>query len=169
MSESAYAFSAYQSAGRTSPLYPCDILDVGPSFVPTLEVFAYQKDSPLTEIFNFYLKKLQESGVTNKIIDKHMHRILPTCSVGDYAIGFKTVLGMYGILWIGICMAGFIFVVEWIGGNIYNIKTDRGQVQPRLTIKDRNLRRKILKKWIHDKSGSEEEKRYMLEIVADLK
>ena len=93
-----YAYSIYNSIGVTSPLHPCGITGVGPIFNLKSSVFAFKKDSALTEIFNHYLMRMKESGLLDKIIGTFIVKSYsqPICDWSlENSLGLETLFGLF--------------------------------------------------------------------------
>lgn len=58
----AYVLNAWQSGH-----YPCKIAGLDMSYEKYHDVFAFQKNSPLEELFNYHIKKLRENGVLYRV------------------------------------------------------------------------------------------------------
>ncbi len=53
-----YAYLMIRSSGRLNPLYPCSVIDLPQSYSLFHMTMAFQRDSPITEIFNFFLNQM---------------------------------------------------------------------------------------------------------------
>ena len=66
-----------QTKGR--PQYrSCEIISIGKSYDKKQVVWAFQKDSEYLSLFNHYLKKMEEKGITKEILEKY-ENLPPTC------------------------------------------------------------------------------------------
>ena len=57
------------SFNRASPQYAsCDIIEIPFKGEKTNNAFAFQKHSPYVELFNNYIKKMEEKGIIHQIL-----------------------------------------------------------------------------------------------------
>ncbi len=68
-----YAFVRPSVALYTHPHYPCSVTDMGEPLWKVQNTFAYQKDGPLTELFNYHLSRLYANGVIAKMRKRYSH------------------------------------------------------------------------------------------------
>ena len=112
-SEDEFSFLAFRRSGILSPNYPCGIVGLDEVFLRSVYIYAYQKNSPLTEMFDYYLLKLKEIGVVDRIIKKYTDVPEVDCvSEVDRSLDFKTVFGIFSILLSGTCCAFLLTFCE---------------------------------------------------------
>ena len=87
-----------------------------PNYVGYLsqEAFAYPKNSPYAEMFDFHLEKFREKGIIAKILEKYQI-IRPKCpDLGGTTSGFKSVITTFIPLAFGILFGIILFILEKI-------------------------------------------------------
>ena len=96
----------------------CSIVDTGYQLFSFKLGFLIAKNSPFTDIFNYALSKLQESGELNRIKRKYRSKE-PECgqakgrSLGFDTIGFAFAVFVFGPVLAGICFLGEIVRRKW--------------------------------------------------------
>ena len=111
--EENYCFLVYQTTGVMTPEYPCSVIDLKEKFARTQDVFAYQKDSPLKEMFDFFLRIKLESGVIRKVTKRHVDVPMVDCARElDRRLDFNTLFGHFSILTGGALLAILSVTVE---------------------------------------------------------
>ena len=87
-----------------------------PNYVGYLsqESFAFPKNSPYAELFDFHLEKFKEKGLITRILDKYP-TIHPKCpDLGGTTLGFKSVITTFVPLAFGIFFGIVLFILEKI-------------------------------------------------------
>ncbi len=62
-----YAYATLDIIPKRSSLYPCDITELDEKLFGVQNAFGYQKDWPLTDLFNYLLNQMMLNGMVNKI------------------------------------------------------------------------------------------------------
>ncbi len=66
-----HAYVTFATSGQTSPLYPCHIRELDERINYVYNAFGLQLDSPLTEMFNFYLNQMRADGIIAKTWERY--------------------------------------------------------------------------------------------------
>ena len=66
-SSSMHAYFRPAFTVRTNPLYPCSVTEMEEYLWQARNTFAYQKDGPITELFNHRIGQLAANGVVKKL------------------------------------------------------------------------------------------------------
>ena len=95
-------------------MVPCKVTGVGPVYNMKKVVFAFRKNSALTDMFNYFLMRLRENGALAKIIEKWTGRTrVPDCTwTLENRLGFETLFGIFGLLLLGMALAVAISLWE---------------------------------------------------------
>ena len=67
-SDSSFACLAYRDMAITSGLYPCHLAMLPEKLSQNHDTFAFQKDSPLKELFDYHIKRMRENGILDRVI-----------------------------------------------------------------------------------------------------
>ncbi len=59
-----------ETAGKLSPLYPCDVTELDEVLAKVQNSFAMQKDSPLSGILGHFVLQMVAAGVAKKTWDR---------------------------------------------------------------------------------------------------
>ncbi len=111
---SGYAYLMHLNSARAHPLYPCSVIELPDQRLSSLHLtFAFQKDSPLTEIFNFFLSQMQRSGVVKRIWNQYYDVVPTDCAADlDRQLDFSSLFGLFLIVILGAAIAILMLFVE---------------------------------------------------------
>ncbi len=102
------------NVARLNSLYPCSIVELpGITLNKMFVSFAFQKDSPLTEMFDFYLKQMVKSGVVQHTRRAYFERQDVNCASDiDGELTVKSLFSIFFILILGAAIALLLLFME---------------------------------------------------------
>ena len=74
--------------------------------------WAFQKNSPLLPIFNYYLKAMDEQGITSRIFAEYGSTSQECPNYNGLPLGFDSCIAAFVVFGVGISIAAIGFIVE---------------------------------------------------------
>jgi len=128
--------------------YPCLIKRAKKSYLKSTVSFTFQKNSPYTKLFSYFLLKMMESGQIQEIYRKHIsalkdlkhindvcNRKFTECVPGEpecvASIGIETVCTAVAVVIVGIALGIGIETVQFLLNNKYNTKDKGKTIKPK--------------------------------------
>ena len=99
---------------RKTPQYEgCEILAIPGKFGMEFTGWAFQKNSPLLPIFNYYLKAMDEQGITARIFAEYGSTTQECPNYNGLPLGFDSCIAAFVVFGVGLSIAavGFIFEI----------------------------------------------------------
>ena len=94
----------------------CGIVKIPTKYDKKPLAWGIQKDSPFTDLFNYYLKDMKEKGSLNQIFQKYESQPQVCPDFSGKPLGFGSCFTAFGFLIIGAFLSCLLFALELIGG-----------------------------------------------------
>ena len=107
-------YDNYQSIAASYKYISCKIIDVPKRYDVKSWSYAFQKDSPYLEIFNYYMKALEEKGTSRQILDKYKSEPQVCIDKSGSPLGFESCFTAFLILCGGGILGCVLFVIEMV-------------------------------------------------------
>ena len=97
---------------RFSPEYKnCDIIIIPKRLAIEHLSFGFQKNSPYLQLFNYYIKRMQESGIVDQIFAKYeLHE--QECPSPSLSLGFENCISAFFLIIGGLILSIILLIVE---------------------------------------------------------
>ncbi len=110
-----HAYLFFENIIIRQGLYPCSIIDLPGVSTRRIHLsFALQKDSPLTEMFDFFLRRLIISGVVRKTKSKYYDASPSMSCPGEVesSLSFKALFSIFFLFLLGVALALLAMIIE---------------------------------------------------------
>ena len=103
-----------QNLFRSSKSYQedCQIIEVPYEFATTKTGFSLQKNSPYLQLFDYYIIRLQERGILERIVKKYTPQPRDCNSSSAKAIGYESCFFAFLLLLLGYLFGILLLIIE---------------------------------------------------------
>ncbi|TRY63126.1 hypothetical protein TCAL_11659 [Tigriopus californicus] len=105
-------FDNYYSIKTFQAYKTCQIVDIPQAYESKVFSYAFAKNSPYFQVFNYYLRVMKESGGLDQIIRRYVTDEQPICSETSAALGLENCFTALLILGLGILISLVCFGFE---------------------------------------------------------
>ena len=111
------AFLIFLNSGVQS-FIDCEIIAISAKYFPRPRAWAFNKHSPYTHLFDFYLRQFIEKGHYNALEVKYQERKQQCQDIGTLPIDFRICISAFLVLILGLSLSFISLLVETVVNNI---------------------------------------------------
>jgi len=115
VSDGSFAFLHFEVVGKDHRLYPCSVRTLAEKVGRAQTSFAYPKESPLKDLFDFFLLQMMKGGLVDKTLKANVEEKPKSDCVesADPRLGMSTCFAVFFVILAGVLLSVSISVVEF--------------------------------------------------------